>query len=112
MVIKAIPKRLLIHTIEYEEFVGSGTWDDEFASPITITGVRVEPVSRLNRSRDSEGEEVSHVVFVDRLHSSAFPDFKIRSRITFMDVSREIVDVKPFHDFDTNAPHHYEVELR
>lgn len=111
MAIKAIPKRLLIHSIEYEEFAGSGTWDDEFLEPITITGVRVEPVSRLNRSGDSEGEQVSHIVFVDREHSSSFPEFKVRSRITFRGVSREVVDVKPF--YTTNSePHHYEIELR
>ena len=111
MGVKAIPKRLLIHTIEYEEFAGSGAWDDEFAEPITIRGVRVEPISRLSRSRDSEGEQVSHIVFVDRINSSAFPDFKIRSRIKFRGVSREVVDVKPFHAFDTSGPHHYEIEL-
>lgn len=111
MAIKSIPKRLLIHTIEYEEFIGSGTWDDEFAEPITITGVRVEPVSRLNRSGESEGEQVSHVVFVDRMHSSSFPEFKVRSRITFRGVSREVVGVKPFFAFDSE-PHHYEIELK
>lgn len=112
MTIRAIPRRLLIHSVEYEEYAGSGTWEDEFSEPITIRGVRVEPVSRLNRSSDSEGEQVSHIVFVDRVNSSAFPDFKIRSRITFRGVSREVIDVKPFHAFDTKGPHHYEVELR
>lgn len=111
MTIKSIPKRLLIHSIEYEEFIGSGTWDDEFAEPITIKNVRVEPVSRLNRSGESEGEQVSHVVFVDRMHSSSFPEFKVRSRITFRGVNREVVDVKPFYAFD-DKPHHYEIELR
>lgn len=111
MTIKSIPKRLLIHSIEYEEFIGSGTWDDEFAEPITINNVRVESVSRLNRTGDSEGEQVSHVVFVDRRHSSSFPSFKIRSRIKFQGVSREVVDVKPFYGFDSE-PHHYEIELK
>jgi|SRR5690554_3600435 len=111
MTIKSIPKRLLIHTIEYEEFIGSGTWDDEFAEPITINNVRVEPVSRLNRTGDSEGEQVSHIVFIDRQHSTPIPDFKIRSRITFRGVSREVVGVKPFYGFDSE-PHHYEIELK
>lgn len=111
MAIKSIPKRLLIHSIEYEEFLGDDGWDDSFADPITINNVRVNPVSKLSRSNDSEGEQVNHVVFVDRKNSSHFPSFKIKSRITFNDITREVVDVKPYYAFDSE-PHFYEIELR
>lgn len=109
--VRAIPKKLLIHSIEYEAFSGNDGWGDTWDEPITINNVRVNPVSSLNRSGNSEGEQVNHVVFVDRKHSSHFPVFTIRSRITFNGVPREVVDVKPFYGFDS-TPHHYEIEVR
>src|SRR5690625_3685037 len=108
--IKAIPKMLLIHKIEYEHHAGDDGWDDTWDEPYTINRVRVEPASRLQRGGNSEGEQVSHVVIVDRKYSSHFPDFKIKSRITFNGVRREVVDVKPFYGFGPEI-HHYEIEL-
>ncbi|MBP1971583.1 hypothetical protein J2Z83_003734 [Virgibacillus natechei] len=108
--VKSIPSQLLIHTIEYEAFAGNDGWDDTWAEPITIKNVRVEPTSRLQRSNNSEGAQISHVVFVDRVNSSHFPVFTIQSRVIFEGVSREVIDVKPFYTFDT-VPHHYEIEL-
>jgi len=109
--VRPIPKRLLIHSIKYEEYTGDDGWDVSFADPITIDNVRVNQVSKLNRSNDSEGEQVNHVVFIDRKNSSHFPTFKIRSQITFNDITREVVDVKPYYAFDSE-PHFYEIELK
>ncbi|MRG87002.1 putative minor capsid protein [Salinibacillus xinjiangensis] len=110
MAIKPIPKQLLIHTIEYEEFTENNGWDDSWAPPVTIQNVRVEPISRLNRSSNSEGEQANHVVIVDRVHSSHYPEFKEKSKITFDGNSREVVEVKPFYAFG-KTPHHYELGL-
>lgn len=109
--VKAIPSKLLIHSIEYEHYTGNDGWDDTWDEPITINNVRVEPVSQISRSSNAEGEQASHVVVVDRVHSSVFPDFAIKSRITFNGDPREVVDVKPFYGFGSK-PHHYEVSLR
>lgn len=106
-----IPKALLIHQIEYEAFAGNDGWNDTFKPPITISNVRVEAVTRLRRGSNDEGEQVNHIVFVDRKHSSHFPEFQVKSRVTFNGVSREIVDVKPFFAYGPE-PHHYELELR
>ena len=109
--VKQIPKQLLIHSIKYEHYLGNDGWDDEWDDAITINNVRVEPVSQLNRSSDAEGTQANHVVIVDKKHSSAFPDFAIKSRITFNGDPREVVDVNPFYAFDSE-PHHYELEVR
>ncbi len=111
MGVRAIPRHLLIHTIEYSEFEGNDGWNDTFAPYYDINRVRVVPVSRLKRSSNSEGEEVSHVVIVDKVNSSAFPDFKIKSKIKFQGIEREVVDVKAHYAFGSE-PHNYEVELR
>ncbi|MFS0749528.1 putative minor capsid protein [Oceanobacillus sp. 1P07AA] len=111
MVISPIPKHLLPHTIQYKAYEGSSGWDGTHAPPLKIEHVRVTPVSKLKRTANSEGEEVNHVVLVDRVNSSAFPTFKIRSEIEFNGVNREVVDVKP-HYASGSEPHHYELELR
>lgn len=109
--VKQIPKQLLIHSIDYEHYTGNDGWDDTWDDAITIENVRVEPVTAIKRSSNAEGDEANHVVFVDRVNSSAFPDFAIKSRIIFDGVSREVVDVKPFYAFGSE-PHHYEVSLQ
>lgn len=110
--VKPIPKQLLIHSIKYKHYMGNDGWDDTWDDSTTINNVRVEPVSQLNRSSNAEGEQASHVVIVDRVNSSAFPDFAIKSRITFNGGDpREVVDVKPFYGFES-SPHHYEIEVR
>ncbi|SEP56899.1 Minor capsid protein [Virgibacillus subterraneus] len=110
MGVKPIPRSLLIHEVEYEEYAGSDGWDGGYNPSLTIKNVRVEPVSRLNRSSNSEGVSVSHVVVVDKQHSSIYPPFKVQSRITFEGRSYEIIDAKPFYAFG-DVPHHYELEL-
>lgn len=111
LMINQIPLKLLIHSIDYEHYAGNDGWDDTWESPIKINNVRVEPVSQIKRSSNAEGEQVSHVVVVDKVNSSAFPDFTIKSRITFSGAPREVVDVKPFYGFES-TPHHYEIEVR
>jgi len=109
--VKQIPKKLLIHSIEHERLINDDGWDPEYEEPVTIKNVRVEATSRLQRGSDSQGEVVSHVVFVDRKHSSQFPNFNVGDRVTFNEISREVVDVKSFYAFGREI-HHYELELR
>lgn len=108
--IKAIPKMLLIHSIDYEKQIESDGWDATYDDPYTISKVRVEPASSLQRGSDSVGQSASHVVLVDRVNSSHFPDFKPGDRVTFNDIRREVVDVKAHYAFGPKI-HHYELEL-
>jgi Minor capsid protein len=110
MAVRQIPKRLLIHTIEYSEIEGSNGWDDSFKAPIIIKNVRVSPSFSVNRTANSEGQTISHVVFVDRVHSSIFPKFKKKSKIKWEGETYELSEVKPYYDFN-DEPHHYELEL-
>ena len=109
--IKPIPVNLLIHTVSYEENSGvSDGWDDSYNVPIDIQFVRVEPIKSYNRSSNSEGKTAQHTVFIDRVNSSPYLDFKVNSRITFKGKSYEVTEVKPLYDLD-DIPHHYELGL-
>ncbi|MGJ9460289.1 putative minor capsid protein [Oceanobacillus sp. CF4.6] len=108
--VRAIPKKLLIHNVDYEKNLGDDGWDSTYDEPIAIENVRVEATSRLQRGSNSEGTAISHVLIVDRKHSTVFPDFKPGDRVIFREIPREVVDVKPFYAFGPEI-HHYEIEL-
>jgi hypothetical protein len=108
---KPIPKKLLIHSIEYMEIAGNDGWDTSFNVPIPIDYTRVEPKTNLKRSTDSVSKDCSHVVFVDRSNSSVFPKFKEGSKIRFNEDDYELAEVKPFYDTEPE-PHHYELGLK
>lgn len=107
MRIKPIPKRLLTDSIIYKPFVKNNGWDDVFGDEQPIDRVRIEPVSSVNRTANSEGQQANDVVFIDRVNSSYFPvDVKVKDRIN----DREVVRVEVLKAFDSN-PHHLEIEL-
>lgn len=111
MNVRPIPRSLLIHSIEYKEVTEGDGWDDSYKDPLTIYNVRVNPVKSLSRNSESISSNAKHIVLVDRLFSSAFPDFVEKSLITWNGNDYELVKVNPFYD-TRKAPHHYELELR
>lgn len=105
--IKPIPRRLLTDTIVYQPFVENDGWNDAFGEEQTINNVRKEPVSSINRTSNSEGQQANDVVFIDRVNSSYFPvNAKAKDRID----GREVVRVKVLKALDSE-PHHLEIEL-
>lgn len=110
MRIRPIPKKLLIHTINYLELAANNGWDNSFSEAITIDFVRVEPASSVQRTATSEGSDIKHILFVDRVHSSRFPDFKEKSKIVWNGQTFELKQIKPHYDFGV-IPHHYELGL-
>lgn len=108
--VRPIPRRLLIHTIDYKRLAGNNGWDDEFDEPIKITGVRVMPVSRIHRTAQSESSEATHRVIIDRQHSKPFLEPLEGSRIVWRDKEFTVGKVSAHYDF-SETPHHYEVEL-
>lgn len=108
--VRSIPRKLLIHTIEYKHLVGNNGWDDEFDAPIKITRVRVVPTSKIHRTVQSEGNEATHRVFIDRQHSEPFLEPSEGSRVIWRGKEFTVGRVSAHYDF-SETPHHYEVEL-
>lgn len=112
MIIRPLPKKLLIHEIEYSEYAGSNGWDGSFNVPTMIENVRVDPKTAIKRTSDSFSKDVNHIVYVDRTHSKPYPKFKEKSKITWKGKEYELNEVKEFYDTDPNEPHHYELGLK
>lgn len=113
MVILNIPKYLLIHSIIYQEKIDDDGWGrEEYGPEIVIDNVRVELNAKRVKSTNSEGEEFAHKIFVDRINSSQFPDFKLGSKIIFNGHDYKIVDVKILYALKPVIPHHYELVVK
>jgi Minor capsid protein len=112
MIAKPIPLNLLIHTITYKGYAGSNGWDGSFDQDLIIKNVRVDASANLKRSGSGGvSSEASHVVFVDRTHSTSYPEFKEQSKIVWNGKEYELYKVKPLYD-TSQIPHHYELELK
>ena len=109
MAIKPIPKKALIHNIEYREFIGSDGWNGEYAEPLPIQNVRVVPVTSLSRDANAIQDDSTHVVYVDAKNSSELPTFKTQSKVIWDYQEFEVNVVKPQYGFTL---HHYELELK
>ena len=110
MAVKPIPKRLLIHSVDYREYIQDDRWGDRYADPVTLRFVRVEPATALNR--DATKEEISGqaVLFLDRVFTRPFVEPKEKSKVTFKGREYEIHEVKALYAFGPDA-HHFEVVL-
>lgn len=108
--VRPIPRKVLIHTIDYKHLVGNNGWDDEFDDPVKIIRVRVVPTSRIHRTMQSEGREATHRVFIDRQYSEPFLEPSEGSRVTWQGKEFTVGKVSAHYDF-SETPHHYEVEL-
>lgn len=111
--VKPIPKKLLIHELEYSECVGSNGWDKEFAEPINIKNVRVQPMTKLVESTNSSRIEATHIIMIDSKHSKPYIKPTEGSTIKWNRGNKdfEVIRVSEFYAFK-DTPHHYEVEVK
>ena len=112
MRIGPLPKRWLIHSIEYEEYLGKDDWDnDKYANPIIINHVRFD--NKTVFSRDSTQNKIlaEAIVFVDARHSKPLPEFKERSKITFNGRTYTLKKIVDCYYPHKNEVRHYELEV-
>ncbi|WP_017728499.1 putative minor capsid protein [Halalkalibacterium ligniniphilum] len=112
MRIKPIPRRFLIHSIEYEEFVRDGSFGEEFAPSETISFVLVQPKSELKRDSNGEEVQVQGVIFLDAVNTPKFKRLREKSKVKFNGNDYRIVACDALYAFKSNTPHHYEVDIR
>lgn len=110
MIVRPIPKHLLVHSVEYQEYLEDGRWGDSFADPVTVSFVRVEPASSLDRDSSKEEIVAENVLFIDRVHSQPFILPKQKDRIIFDGREFEVHRVEVFYAIGDRI-HHVEVEL-
>ena len=110
MSIRPIPKRLLIHSVEYREFIEDQRWGSSFADPIPVTFVRVEPATSMSRDTSKEEVVARSVLYIDRVNTKPFLQPKEKDRIIFGGEEYEVHKIDVHYAFGPRI-HHLEVEL-
>jgi len=108
--IRPIPKKLLIHSVEYREFIEDQRWGDGFADPVTMEFVRVEPATSMNRDTSKEEVVARTVLYIDRVHTKPFVQPKEKDKVVFQGEEYEVHKVDVHYAFGPRI-HHLEVEL-
>ncbi|MED1602604.1 putative minor capsid protein [Alkalihalophilus marmarensis] len=113
MRLKPIPKRLLIHTIIYEEYRGDSTFGgNDFSPPEDIPFVLVQPKSELRRDATGVEIQIKGTIFLDAKNTPNFKRLKEESRIKFNGEDYRVVGCDALYTTDPNTPHHFEVDVR
>ncbi|WP_017379742.1 putative minor capsid protein [Paenisporosarcina sp. TG-14] len=107
---RSIPKRLLIHSVNYEEYVGDDRYGETWAKPIEIKFVRVEPSRKVTSNANGEDIVAQSLIFIDAKHSKPFVKMEKGSKVTFNGVETFVNKVDPLYAFGPNI-HHYEIEV-
>lgn len=113
MRVKPLPKKWLIHEIEYEGYTEQkDDWgNDKFEEPITIKYVRFDDSTVFSRDNTQTKVLANAVIFIDSKYSTPIPDLKEQSKVTFNGKDYVIQKVLPCYYPDKNAIHHFELEV-
>lgn len=109
VMVKPIPIQLLIHSVQYEAFKGNDPFGDEWEEAITLTNVRVESPTTLQRTATREDKVVQAVLFYDcTLSNPKNIHFNEKDKIIFNNKTMYVKTVDPIYGFTL---HHYELVL-
>lgn len=108
--VKAIPKKLLPHTIEYERFAGDGRNGPTYDMAITVTNVRIEPTSEKSIDNNGEQIQLKSKLFIDAVNSSPLIDLKDKSVVHFNEKDYYVQSIATFYT-DNSLVHHWELGL-
>ncbi|WP_281659124.1 putative minor capsid protein [Halobacillus sp. Cin3] len=121
MRIRPIPRKLLIHTVEYHQYKpadssnsgtnwGSGS-EGSFEEPVTIKLVRIEPSSKVIIGASSQQLQEKAILYYDTTHSAPkHVNFVRKSKVIFQGQTHFIEQVDPLYALG-DEPHHYELRL-
>lgn len=110
--IKPIPKRMLVNSATYEEYIADTGEGSSYKTAVTLDKIKID--EQLQFSYSSNGKEIvgNGILFYDLTNSSGFTNKPVNeSRITFNGKTYTIKDTDILRAND-NTPHHYEVLLK
>lgn len=112
MRVRPLPKRWLIHSIEYYRHLGEDDWSNPiYDNPITIENVRFDDSTVFSRDTTQTKILADAVIFVDSTHSKPIPEFKEESRITFNGRELTLKKIIPCYYPHKNEVRHWELEV-
>jgi hypothetical protein len=110
--IKPIPKRMLVNSATYEEYIADTGEGSSYKPAVTLDKIKID--EQLQFSYSSNGKEIvgNGILFYDLTNSSGFTNKPVNeSRITFNGKTYTIKDTDILRANDS-TPHHYEVLLK
>lgn len=69
---RPIPKRLLIHTVQYSEYTGGSSWggsSGNYKPPVDYKHVRVEPSTKVITDSTGNSKTAKATLFIDMINS-------------------------------------------
>lgn len=109
--IRAIPKKLLIHTVTHAREGEEDRWGNtELVGEQTLTQVRMEPSSKVIRDKNGAEIQLASTLFYDCRNSRPLGvEFAADDIITSNGQKHRLVLVEPL--YDGKKLHHYELGL-
>lgn len=110
--IKPIPKRMLVNSATYEEYIADTGEGSSYKTPVTLDHIKVDEQTQF--SYTSNGKEIvgNAIMFYDLTNSSGLTDSPVNeSKITFNGKTYTVKDTDILRANDS-TPHHYEVLLK
>jgi hypothetical protein len=108
---RAIPKKLLIHTVRLQRTIGKDRWGEgKTDGGVKLDKVRIEPSSRIVRDKNSAEIQLAATMFYD--YRNSIPRnfvFKEDDIILFNGQKFRVHLIEPL--YDGNRLHHYELGL-
>jgi len=114
MRIPPLPKRWLIHEIQYEEYTGERDSYGNliYADPVVIKHVRFDDETVFSRNATDTKILANAVIFVDSTHSTNLPEkFVEESKITFNEREYTLKKVVDCYYPHKNEIRHWELEV-
>lgn len=111
VVIKAIPKKLLIHEVTHSQSKKTDRWGtSETENEQTLKRVRMEPSGKIVRDKNNAEIQLSATLFYDCRNSTPRTViFAIDDIISFNGEKHKVKVVEPL--YDGKKLHHYELGL-
>lgn len=111
--IKPIPKRMLIHQVDYYERIEGGRYDGGYADKLTITNVLFQPDGTVAKTGDNEEKLIKGILYLDAQNSSQCFGMIAQSQVKLIsdDGVEETLVVQHSQPVYAFKLHHYEVQL-
>ncbi len=108
--LKPLPRRLLIHSCTIVRLGKPDKWGDRAEKDRTdLSVIRIETTDERTQDKQNTAKTKSAVLYYDCVLSKpAGYTFRLGDRVTF---EGKDYNIQKIRRFDTNKPHHYEVEL-
>ena len=111
--VKPLPRKWLIHSIEYYPLLGKDE-DYDFPiydDPIIIERVRVDIDESLLIDGNGHSKADSGIVFIDYKNSKPIPTFEEDSKIVFKGKEYRLRKIVECYQVEKDEIHHYELEV-